>query len=237
MYWTLIKIYKHIKDVSYQHVPKRFVNMFLTCQGVDILHPKNRDNPENPGFSDIVASNIQKWYPSWELTYPHPLKGLFQGTVFESMIFCLGTICELSITIGWVVATQIFFIFNPKIGEDFHPFWRSYFSDGLVETTNWMGFLADNFLAFNRFSWEALCDSKAPTFGDCHDPKKPPHDVPWCTQKQPCSHEQWKSPKILRFQVVTSQFQHRGVFYQPYLHSAPKPPIFSHQRSVLLERS
>ena len=29
----------------------------------------------------------------------------------------LGTICELSITIGWVVATQIFFNFNPTWGR------------------------------------------------------------------------------------------------------------------------
>ena len=33
----------------------------------------------------------------------------------------------------WVVATQIFFIFTPKIGEDSHfdIFWRAYFSKGL----------------------------------------------------------------------------------------------------------
>jgi len=33
-----------------------------------------------------------------------------------------------------VVATQIFFIFTPKIGEDSH--FDSYFSDGLNQTTN-----------------------------------------------------------------------------------------------------
>ena len=32
--------------------------------------------------------------------------------------------------------SKIFGMFTPKIGEDFHPFWRAYFSEGLVETTN-----------------------------------------------------------------------------------------------------
>ena len=33
--------------------------------------------------------------------------------------------------------TEIFYENTPKIGEDFHPFWRAYFSKGLgVETTN-----------------------------------------------------------------------------------------------------
>ena len=35
-----------------------------------------------------------------------------------------------------MVATQIFVIFTPKIGEDEPMLTNSYFSDGLVETTN-----------------------------------------------------------------------------------------------------
>ena len=40
--------------------------------------------------------------------------------------------------INWVVATQIFFIFTPKIGGN-DPIWRAYFSKGLVQppTSKW----------------------------------------------------------------------------------------------------
>jgi len=44
-----------------------------------------------------------------------------------------------------VVATQIFFIFTPKIGEDFQ--FHSYFSDG-IETTNQF---SDGWKSLNRF--------------------------------------------------------------------------------------
>ncbi len=63
------------------------------------------------------------------------MMGPFMFFPFQTWL-CLAFLCNLrGLGLVWVVATQIFFgIFIPKIGEDFHPFWRfAYFSNGLVK--------------------------------------------------------------------------------------------------------
>ena len=175
---------------------------------------KNRDNPENPGFSDIVASNIPKMVPILGTNISPSLKRLVSRHCFwvDDFLSWNNMWAEYHYWLGG--GNSNIFYFQPYFGEDFHPFWRSYFSDGLVETTNWMGFWLIIFY-LSTVWWDQGTNF---WWGMSLPLDKPPHDWEWCTQKQPL--QSWtmkitKNPKIssrdFDFTISTP-----GVFYQPY---------------------
>ena len=110
------------------------------------LGPLCYDNILNqpPGFTKVSSGFPIKWRVS-------------DRTVLKRLFWGWGNSLTKAVSIHWVVATQIFFIFIPKIGEDSN--FDEYFSDGLKPPTRYSlyrwGFLHFRYY-FNVWWWIPL---------------------------------------------------------------------------------
>ena len=89
--------------------------------------------PGIAGFWDLQTTSFEiPWFLGNEISsFEHVLTNI--QMVWKSQMFwqIFGNHkCNGNEARWWF---QIFFMFTPKLGEDFHPFWRAYFWNGLVQ--------------------------------------------------------------------------------------------------------